>query len=758
MTVSTINSVAEFVTNGATINFPFYFKFLDSRDLLVTYIDPEDVSTVLVMGTQYTVSGAGNDKGGSVSTTTVLRGPGKLIVSRDMEAYQQTSLRNQGKFLAETHEDVFDRLTMLIQQGFAIFKRALTRPFGRDYFYAEGRRITDVANPVNPQDVVSKGYADTIAAEVAASSTSYTDRQILRTVRSAAGETLTQLPAAALRTNKVMGFDSAGNPIAIFPDSGSGTELAILLAGAEGSKEIGHGSTTVGIEINALASRRELYQDLLLNKINENRNWIYPWGGRGVVILGDSISHMAFSRDVYRNNWTNILKRCINAEFDTSSYGFVSLLATLGSGGTLSREIHAVIRTGSWAELTLDQCEWSVSGFALQSSVAASELIVNVPTFQRFFGVWYHSFSGGGAFEIYVNGVLKATINTNGSEGATRTSAQNIGALAMEDGGKGSCIITLKVISGTVRLIGISYENTDYDHQVSNFSQSGRRLRWVSQEVIQKVIRGSTSFLLCLGYNDNALAEADPAYLAAIKQRIDWIIAEATAHGVKVYVLDFVWIRGITRALPKELKRCADSIPGGTYVRFADYLKTNSGLADGPWLTDSIRLFEDSAHPNVLGHKMIAETVAKVMGLSVSSKRSALDYYDFWTPVQLTGVLRNTFTDPMQITAYKRQGTNLVFRAYFYNETVNNGTTPVPAGTYDLITSADLGADIYVPITTLFPLSWNASDGELITPYMSAFIEARFARGGFRIIVKTTTKRNIEGAAIVPVFKSEKQM
>ena len=135
VTVSTINSVAEFVTNGVTKSFPFYFKFLESKDLVVTYISPEGTSSDLVMGTHYTVAGAGNENGGSVLTVSALAGPGQLIVSRDMEAYQQTSLRNQGKFLAETHEDVFDRLTMLIQQGFAIFKRALTRPFGRDYFY-----------------------------------------------------------------------------------------------------------------------------------------------------------------------------------------------------------------------------------------------------------------------------------------------------------------------------------------------------------------------------------------------------------------------------------------------------------------------------------------------------------------------------------------------------------------------------------------------------------------------------------------------
>lgn len=158
MTVNTINSVAEFVTNGVTTDFPFYFKFFANEDLSVTYINPLGVSTVLTLGTNYTVNGAGDEDGGSITTTTTLAGPGQLVVSREMDAYQLTSLRNQGKFLAETHEDVFDKLTMLIQQGFSIFKRALTRPFGRDYFYAENRRITNVADPTEAQDAVTKYY------------------------------------------------------------------------------------------------------------------------------------------------------------------------------------------------------------------------------------------------------------------------------------------------------------------------------------------------------------------------------------------------------------------------------------------------------------------------------------------------------------------------------------------------------------------------------------------------------------------------
>lgn len=169
MTVPTLESVAEFSTNGVTTNFPFFFKFLANEDLVVTYVNTAGVSTVLTLGSEYTVNGAGDDDGGgSVVTTTALAGPGQLIVSREMDAYQQTSLRNQGKFLAETHENVFDRLTMLIQQGFSIFKRALVRPFGRDYYDAENRRISNLADPVELQDAAPKGWVSRFVGDLIA--------------------------------------------------------------------------------------------------------------------------------------------------------------------------------------------------------------------------------------------------------------------------------------------------------------------------------------------------------------------------------------------------------------------------------------------------------------------------------------------------------------------------------------------------------------------------------------------------------------
>ena len=63
MTVPTLNSVAEFATNGVTTNFPFFFKFLANEDLVVTYVNPVGVSAVLTYGLQYTANGADDEDG-----------------------------------------------------------------------------------------------------------------------------------------------------------------------------------------------------------------------------------------------------------------------------------------------------------------------------------------------------------------------------------------------------------------------------------------------------------------------------------------------------------------------------------------------------------------------------------------------------------------------------------------------------------------------------------------------------------------------
>ncbi|HFK1931258.1 TPA: phage tail fiber protein [Pseudomonas aeruginosa] len=165
MTVETTDSIVEYTGNGVTTAFPVPFEFPTNEDLVVTQVY-NDVSTVLVLGTDYLVVGAGAQAGGAVITTVAPPLNSVINISRQLEPLQKTDLRNQGRYFAETHESVFDYLTMLIQQGFSGLSRALRRPLGKDHFDAEGRRIANVESPVQNNDAANKVWTEQYVGSV----------------------------------------------------------------------------------------------------------------------------------------------------------------------------------------------------------------------------------------------------------------------------------------------------------------------------------------------------------------------------------------------------------------------------------------------------------------------------------------------------------------------------------------------------------------------------------------------------------------
>lgn len=206
MTVSSQTNNATFVGNGVTTVFPLPFRFFASGDVAAYFIDSTTgASTPMVLGTDYTLAGAGepevNGNAVSVLTTTAPLATGRgLYVERIMQEVQNTDIVNQGEFFASTHEDVFDRLTMLIQQANANSNGAIRVAIG---------------DP-EPQ----------------------------------------RLAPAARRANLLLGFDELGQPITVAPISGSATDLAINLANntdpAKGAGMVGYKGGTVSSMLDSL--------------------------------------------------------------------------------------------------------------------------------------------------------------------------------------------------------------------------------------------------------------------------------------------------------------------------------------------------------------------------------------------------------------------------------------------------------------------------------------------------------------------------
>ncbi len=158
MTVAALTPSISYTENGVTLNFAVPFRFDPAGGLVVKRVLAGAVTT-LAHGTGWTATGGATDAGGTLTLLATVAGA-VLRIDRATPRAQQTDYATNDNFPAETHEAAIDRLMMIAQE----------------------------------QDVA-------LAAGLE------------RTVRFGAGESGYELPGAATRANRVLGFDGDGMPL-----------------------------------------------------------------------------------------------------------------------------------------------------------------------------------------------------------------------------------------------------------------------------------------------------------------------------------------------------------------------------------------------------------------------------------------------------------------------------------------------------------------------------------------------------------------
>lgn len=128
MTVSSTTRSAIYAGNGATTAFAVPFYFLASADLRVVLKSAGGVETVQTLISHYTVAGAGNPAGGTVTMVAAPATGTTLAILRAVAVLQQTDFTPTDPLPAETLETALDRLTMIGQQIDEKTDRALTLP------------------------------------------------------------------------------------------------------------------------------------------------------------------------------------------------------------------------------------------------------------------------------------------------------------------------------------------------------------------------------------------------------------------------------------------------------------------------------------------------------------------------------------------------------------------------------------------------------------------------------------------------------
>lgn len=163
MALETTTNRAEFAGNGVTTVFSFPYYFLAEADLKV-YVrnNSTGVETLKTLTTHYTITGEGEEAGGSVTMLSAPSASETLIIFRDPTITQGTDFRENDSLPAEATEEAFDRAAMISQRLKDRVDRAvrLSDGFSPDFDPTLPTDLDDAADKIPLVNEDGDGWAD----------------------------------------------------------------------------------------------------------------------------------------------------------------------------------------------------------------------------------------------------------------------------------------------------------------------------------------------------------------------------------------------------------------------------------------------------------------------------------------------------------------------------------------------------------------------------------------------------------------------
>lgn len=331
------------------------------------------------------------------------------------------------------------------------------------------------------------------------------------------------------------------------------------------------------------------------------------YGGKSINILGDSISHGANAPDIPEDSYVGLLKKSVAKRFGAQNYGFTSLLCTFANPSGLYQELHTVDAQGAWS-ITEGAAAGGHLGFRYYVFPAGGEEAAltftvergpqDIGRFVRGVYVYYEAGPLQGSFRVEAGGQTLATVDCRGDR---RDTCARTDYIPLPAALKGRAVIrVIKNPGDPVAITGIGYAQDPDGVTVQNYSRSGLQLVEVSDAVIDSVCR-SNVLMLAIGFNDAGM-QADRV---AFRNKVNRIIRRCEASGARVVVIDTLWRFAAEKEFYRaELKRVADELDG-LYITFTDLVEQNPGM------------IQDTAHPTVEGHKLVATRICEKLGLPI---------------------------------------------------------------------------------------------------------------------------------------------
>ena len=123
MTVTNTTARNQYTATAGQTVFAYTFEVYNKNDIVVL-----QNTTTLSEGSNYTVSGVGNDSGGNITLAVGATAGDIITIYRNMALDRTTDYQNSGDFLAAEVNTDFDRLWLAIQQNATSDSRSVKKP------------------------------------------------------------------------------------------------------------------------------------------------------------------------------------------------------------------------------------------------------------------------------------------------------------------------------------------------------------------------------------------------------------------------------------------------------------------------------------------------------------------------------------------------------------------------------------------------------------------------------------------------------
>lgn len=241
MTVTLSETRVSFNGNGATLSFAYGYKFFRNADLIVYLVEIADTTNAVlqVLDTNYTVTGAGSNSGGSVVMVVAPPTGYKLVIINDPQAIQDKDYVNADDFPAESHEEALDRLTKLVQRLQDRMARTAQIPDASD------------DDPPNPQEML----AAAVEALESADNASLSEQNAADSETAAASsEVAAASSAAAASSSEDAASDSETAAVASAATAAAAAAAASTSAGAASTSASAAGSSATDANTSKIAA------------------------------------------------------------------------------------------------------------------------------------------------------------------------------------------------------------------------------------------------------------------------------------------------------------------------------------------------------------------------------------------------------------------------------------------------------------------------------------------------------------------------